>query len=421
MIDILREYNFWDGRPVLTGLFRESYTSWLQHYLGARLIKVVVGQRRSGKSYLFRMLINHLMSELKVPPNNILYINKDISALDFIQNDRDLQSVIDTYKAQMRPQGKCYLFFDEIQQVRGWEKIVNSFSQDYTREYEVFITGSNANLISSELATLLSGRYVTLEVFPFSYSESLKMTRHERNKDSFIEYLKHGGIPETFIFKTKESIANYVESLKDSIVLRDIVQRHGVKDIALLKRIIDFAIDTVGSLLSINSIVKALQASGIKTNVETVGSYFEYLRQAFFLHESARYDLKGKKILQGERKYYLNDLAFKFFTTSSFDFSIGKYLENAIFLHYKRQGYTISTGKLPVGEVDFVMEKAGNRIYVQAAYLLSDESVIEREFGNLEKIDDNYEKLVVTLDDVDFGNRKGIRHVRAWELIGEAL
>jgi predicted AAA+ superfamily ATPase len=243
------------------------------------------------------------------------------------------------------------------------------------------------------------------------------MTQTRKDKQSFIEYLKHGGVPETFSFTKKETISNYIDSLKDSIVLRDIVQRHSIRDVTLLRRIIDFSIDSVGSLLSVNTIVNTLKTLGHKTNVETAGMYFEFLKEAYFLHESPRYDLKGKNILQGEKKFYLNDLSFKYYTTSSFDFAIGKYLENAVYLHYKREGYRIYTGKLPVGEIDFVAEKDNNRLYIQVAYLLSDEDVIEREFGNLDKINDNYEKLVVSLDDVNLGNRKGIKHVNAWELI----
>lgn len=417
MIEILKEHNFWDDRPVNTGLFRNIYINRLQMYLNSQVVKVISGQRRCGKSYLLRMLIHHLIQVQKVPPQNILYINKDLSAFDVIENYKDLNNAVGAYKSALKPQGKCFLLFDEVQEIAEWEKSVNSFSQDHTAGYEIFITGSNANLLSNELSTLLSGRYVTLELFPFSYSEFLQITNAEKNKNSFLAYLTHGGIPETFNFTSQEIISNYIESLKDSIVLRDIIRRHAIRDAVLLKKIVDFSIDSIGSLLSLNTIVNTLKTSGYKTNIETVGSYFEFLKESYFIHESCRYDIRGKKILAGEKKYYLNDLAFKYYTASGFDFAVGKYLENAVYLHYKRQGYKVYTGSLPSGEVDFIAEKGNSRIYVQVAYLLSDDSVIAREFGNLDKIRDNYEKLVVSLDDVNLGNRNGIKHVNAWELV----
>lgn len=417
MIETLRRYNFWNNEPIECGLMRSLYLDILVDFLDTKLVKVLLGQRRSGKSYLLRMLIKHLISECEIAPSNILYINKDIGAFESIRNDLDLFNVIDLYKKEMKPEGKCYLFLDEIQEIKNWEKVINSLSQDYVNEYEIFITGSNSNLLSTELSTLLSGRYIKINVFPFSYSEFLKFRSLEKGKDSLLLYLKHGGIPETFNLKKDELISNYIESLKDSIILRDIVQRHSVRDTALLKRIIDFSIDSIGSLSSQNKITRTLKSFGYKTNVETLGAYYSYLVDAFFLHESPRFDLKGKKILSGEKKYYINDLAFKYFTASSFDFSIGRYLENLVYLHFKRKGYQIYTGKYDNYEIDFVVEKSDLRKYIQVCYLLSDDSVIEREFGNLEKINDNYEKIVVSLDDINLGNREGIRHINAWDLI----
>ena len=415
MIEILRKYNFWNNQAVDLGFIRETYLNKINSYLNNKLIKVVLGQRRTGKSYIFRMIINSLMKENKVNPQNILYINKDLHEFEFIKDSKSLIDVIDIYKKKMKVKGKIYLFIDEIQEILNWEKSINSLSQDYTQDYEIFITGSNSNLLSTELPTYLSGRYVVIEIYPFSYQEYLGFYNIERNKETYLAYLKKGGLPELYNIP-ENLIVNYIQALKDSIILRDIVQRHNIRDITLLKRLIDFVIDSQATLFSPNKITNTFKSRGIKTNIETISSYLGYLAEVFFIHESFRYDLKGKRILAGERKCYLNDLCFKHYLSSSFDKGISKYLENAVFLHYKREGYKIFTGKYNNKEIDFVIERKSEKKYIQVAYLLSDENVIKREFGNLSLITDSYEKLVITLDDINIGNIDGIKHINAWEL-----
>ena len=417
MLDILRKYNFWGNETIETGFPRNAYIDTFSAYLGNKLVKVILGQRRVGKSYLLRMLMNSLITKKEVPRKNILYINKDIAALDFINSSEVLIDVIDNYRETLKPEGKVYLFLDEVQEIRGWEKAVNSFSQDYTRDYELFITGSNANLLSTELSTYLSGRYISFEVFPFSFGEYTGFNGLERNRESFLAYLKNGGIPESCNLKDPEIRRNYLSSLKDSIVLKDIVRRHSVRDVYLLEKLIDFMIDSIGSLFSINSVVNHMRSSGYRANLDTVGNYIGYLKEAYFIHEAERYDIKGKKILTGEKKYYLNDLGFKYFLSSSFDFGVGKYLENLIYLDLRRKGYTVYSGKLRNREIDFIAERDRSKKYVQVCYLLSDESVVEREFGNLARIDDHFEKIVVSLDDINLGNRNGIIHRNAWEFV----
>jgi len=215
----------------------------------------------------------------------------------------------------------------------------------------------------------------------------------------------------------KELRSNYLSALKDSIVLKDIVQRHSIREVSLLSKLVDYLIDSPATLLSVNNIVKAFSATGIKTNTETISQYLQYLCEAFFIHESNRYDIRGKKILTGEKKYYLNDLAFKQYLTSGFDTGFSKYLENLVYLHYKRMGYTIYTGKTGDQEIDFIAEKNGIRKYIQVAYLLNSEEVIKREFGNLELVKDNFEKTVISMDDLCLGNLNGIIHLQAWEMI----
>jgi predicted AAA+ superfamily ATPase len=417
MIEILKEYNYWGEEEIQTGYLRKTYIDKFSRYLHNKLVKVILGQRRVGKSYLLRMMIKHLIENQKVPQKNILYINKDIAALDFIDSGSQLINVVNEYRQVMNPKGKVFILLDEVQEIKNWEKAVNSLSQDYKFDYEVFITGSNANLLSAELSTFLSGRYIDFEIFPFSYEEYIGFNNLQKSKESFLTYLKNGGIPESCNLEDPEMKRNYLSSLKDSIVLRDIVRRHQIRDVYLLDKLLNFMIDSIGSLFSINKVVNYLKSSGYKCNAETIGNYVGYMKEAFFIHEVDRFDIKGKRILSSEKKYYLNDLGFKYFLFSSFDFAVGKYLENAVYLDLKRKGYQVYTGTLRNKEIDFIAEKDDERKYLQVCYVLADESVVEREFGNLEQIADNYEKVVVSLDDINFGNRKGIKHINAWKFI----
>ncbi|MCX6580955.1 MAG: ATP-binding protein [Candidatus Aminicenantes bacterium] len=417
MMDILKKYNFWGDEIIKTGYYRKSYTGKIAGYMNNKLVKVILGQRRVGKSYLLRMIIHHLIEKEGVPRKNILYINKDIAELDFISSNEALLAVVNQYRASMKPEGKVYIFLDEVQEIKGWEKVVNSFSQDYTSDYDVFITGSNANLLSTELSTYLSGRYICFEVFPFSYEEYTGFKGLERNRESFMSYLKNGGIPEICNFEDMEIKKNYLLNLKDSIVLKDIVRRHSVRDVYFLEKLLNFMIDSIGSLFSVNSVVNHMRSSGYKANSDTIGNYIDYLKEAYFVHEADRYDIKGKRILSGEKKYYLNDLGFKYFLSSSFEFGVGKYLENLVYLDLRRKGYRVYCGTSRDKEIDFIAEKDNIKKYIQVCYLLADESVVEREFGNLASIDDHFEKIVVSMDELNLGNRNGIIHRNAWEFI----
>jgi len=417
VIEVLKKYNFWTNEEIKSGYYRKAYMEKISGYLGNRLVKVILGQRRVGKSYLLRMMIKHLIKNLKVPRKNILYINKDIAELDFIDTSTQLINLVNQFRQIMNPQGKLYIFLDEVQEIKNWEKAVNSFSQDYISDYEVFITGSNANLLSAELSTFLAGRYIEFEVFPFSYEEYVGIYNRQKNKDTLLAYLKNGGIPESFYLEDQEMKKNYLLNLKDSIVLRDIVRRHSIRDVYLLEKLLNFIIDSIGSFFSINKVVNYLKRNGYKCNPETIGNYVNYIKEAFFIHEVDRFDIKGKRILSSEKKYYLNDLGFKYFLSSSFEFGVGKYLENAVFLDLRRKGYRVYTGTLQNMEIDFIAEMDKEKRYIQVCYLLADDAVVKREFGNLEQIPDHYEKLVISLDDVNLGNRKGIKHINAWKFI----
>ncbi|MEA1962885.1 MAG: ATP-binding protein [Patescibacteria group bacterium] len=418
MIEIfkkLEKYNYWQKKKIKIGSVRNVYLSRVEKYFGNKLIKVLVGQRRVGKSYLLRQIIQKLIQK-KINPKNIFYLNKELVDFDEIRNYKDLQKLIECYKKRIKPKGKLYILLDEIQEIEQWEKIVNSFSQDYKEEYEIFLTGSNSKLLSGELATYLSGRYVSFEVLPFSFKEYIKYFNIPKDKNSFLEYLKTGGLPELYKLKEEETKIHYLSSLRDAIILKDIVARYKIKDVYLLEKIFKFMTDNIGCLFSINKIAHYLNSQKIKTNFETVSNYINYLQQAFLIYEAECFDMKGKTILSGSKKYYLNDLSFRNYLSSSFDYGLGRHLENIVYLHYRSLGYKIYVGRIGKAEIDFIIEKEKEKKYIQVAYSLSNKKVIEREFGNLEKIRDAYEKTVISMDDVSLGNKNGIKHLQAWEM-----
>ncbi len=416
IFESLRACNYWDGVPQNLGLARPQYLDLLRKATGNSLVKVLVGQRRAGKSYLLRQIIGELIQTQKVPATHIFYLNKEMLEFDEIRTYKDLNALIELYKSTLKISGKFYIFLDEIQEIEGWEKAVNAFSQHPKTQCEVFITGSNSTLLSGELASHLSGRYITVDIQPFSFEECTQLTQTPKSKTSYIAYLQSGGLPELFHLNDPEIKRHYVMSLYNTIILKDIVDRHKIKDPQLLESIFKYLADNVGNLFSIARIVDTLNSHKLRTNHETVSSYIRFLQQCFLFHEVARYDLKGKAILSNTKKYYLNDMAFKTHFASTFDPGLSKHLENTIYLHFRRKGYKIFVGKIGEQEVDFIIEKGSEKKYIQVAYSLVDEHVVQREFGALEKIHDSYEKMVITLDDFSLGNRNGIQHLLAWEL-----
>lgn len=409
-------YNLWDGKQPNQGFLRATYLEKIAGYIGNKLVKVIVGQRRSGKSYLLRQIMNYLHEVKNVNPKNIFYLNKEYIAFDEITTDSDLELLYRQYLATFEVTGKKWIFLDEVQNIKDWEKFVNSYAQDFTDEYELFVTGSNSKLLSGELATLLSGRYVEFEVSPFGLREMAMARESEVNREFFIDYLKTGGLPEILTLHDEEVRRHYVEDLINTIILRDIAMRSQINDIALLKEVFSFLSVNIGSYTSIGNIVKYFKSRQKKTNYETLSTYIGHLLDAFIVHEAKRFNIRGKQNLGGERKYYLNDLAFKNQTFGIFPEDMGYNLENYVYLELRRLGYHVSVGVMNNKEIDFVAEKHGKTIYIQVAYLLANKETVEREFGNLLAIDDNFEKLVVSLDETKFSDFKGIRHIWPWEL-----
>ena len=271
----VRKYNFWDEKTPEMGYYRADYADKILAYTGNRLIKVLIGQRRAGKSYILRQLANKLIDS-GIDRKNILYVNKEYTDFDFITNYTDLGNFVKFYKKQLDVSGKIYLFIDEIQNITGWEHFVNSCSQDFVDEYEIFISGSNSKMLSGELATLLSGRYVEFEIFPFSFTEYLGILKKENTKQNFIDYMESGGLPELFNLQNDEIKRNYISAIKDTVFLRDIIQRYSIKEPKLLEDIFVFLVNNTANLISITKIINYFKNSGRKTTYDTVSAYIGY-------------------------------------------------------------------------------------------------------------------------------------------------
>ena len=410
----IRKYNFWDEKTPDLGYYRSDYAGKIFAYTGNRLVKVLIGQRRTGKSYILRQLINQLIDN-GLDRRNTLYINKEYTDFDFISDYTHLDDFVKFYKKQLGVSGKISLFIDEIQNIQGWEHFVNSYSQNFVDEYEIFISGSNSTMLSGELATLLSGRYVEFEIFPFSFSEYLGILQKENSKQNFIDYMESGGLPELFNLQNDEIKRNYVSAIKDTVFLRDIIQRYSIKEPKLLEDIFVYLVNNAANLLSITNIVNYFKNLGRKTTYDTVSTYIGYMEDSFLVHKSERYDIRGKDTISGNSKYYINDLAYKNYLYTGFGYGVGYKLENLVYLHLKRAGFKVYTGVFREKEVDFVALKGDKILYVQATYLMIDDSTIEREYAPLESISDNYEKVVVSLDDIQFPQKNGIKHEQIWK------
>lgn len=411
----LAKYNFWAGHVPALGFPRKYYTDSIFNYIGNKLVKVLVGQRRVGKSYILRQIAKRLIDS-GTNPQNIFYINKEFTDFDFIKDYKDLEDLLKIYNSKLKPAGKKYLFIEEIQNVEGWEHFVNSHSQDFVEPYEIFVSGSNSKMLSGELATLLSGRYVSFEVFPFSFAEYAGITSQELSKQNYIQYMESGALPELFVLPNEETKRNYVAAIKDTVLLRDIIQRHRIKDPRLLEDIFVFLVNNASNLISITNIVNFFKSKKRNTSYDTISNYIGFITDTFLAHKVERYNIKGKETISGNAKYYINDLSFRNFLYSGFGYGTGYKLENLIYLELRRAGYQVYTGTLGDKEVDFVATKGDRRIYVQSAYLLSEEQTVRREYAPLEAIRDSYEKLVVSLDDIALPSNRGIRHIQAWNL-----
>ncbi|OPZ99313.1 MAG: hypothetical protein BWY72_00411 [Bacteroidetes bacterium ADurb.Bin416] len=415
IIDSIRKYNFWDSNLIDLGYPRTFYTEKVGQYIGNKLVKVLVGQRRAGKSYILRQIASKLISE-GVLSENTLYINKEYMELATLRSAAELEELYKVYRQTFNPTGKVYIIIDEIQYIDEWEQFVNSHSQDFAEPCELFISGSNSNLLSGELATLLSGRYVEFEVFPFSFTEYCGITRMEIGSNSYKKYLQSGALPELFNLPNEEMKQNYVSSIKDTVMLRDIVGRYKVKDVKLLDDLFVYLVNTSSNLISITNIINFFASKKRKTNYETLSSYINYLENSFLVHRAERYNIKGKDTISGNCKYYLNDLSYRNYLYAGYGYGIGYLLENAVYLSLRRAGYQVYVGTIKDTEVDFVAIKGERRMYFQVTLQLTEDQTIEREYRSLKLIDDNFDKFVVSMDDYKIPTNEGVEHISAWNL-----
>ncbi len=391
---------------------RPIYLNRISPFIGQNLIKVLVGQRRVGKSYLLLQLMD-LIQESE-PGAPMIYINKELHEFESIHDHLSLTRYLNT---QIKRDERNYIFIDEIQDIAGFEKALRSLQAK--GEHDIYITGSNAFLLSGELATYLSGRYIEFKIFGLTYGEFLNFRNTPDTPESFLSYLKYGGLPYLVNLELKDDVVfDYLRNIYAAILFKDVVARHSIRNISLLENLVRYLADNIGNLLSAKKVSDFLKAQRITVSPNIILNYLAFLEEAFFILRVNRTELRGKKIFEIGQKYYLEDLGLRHALFGYRPSDIGKLLENIVYLHLRIAGYEVHVGKYQDKEIDFVCERGNEKIYVQVAYLLADEATTKREFGNLELIADNYPKYVVSLDAYSGGNRKGIehRHVREFLL-----
>ena len=399
-------------------LKRDEYIKQIVPFIDKDVIKVLTGIRRSGKSVMLKLLMEELKNR-GINENQFIYINfenlkyrnlKNYERLyDFILNKAD-----NKYKSY-------YIFLDEIQEVEEWEKCVNSLRVDEDFNFDIYITGSNAKLLSGELSTYLAGRYIEFVVYPFSFKEFFEIMKEKNKeidlKEAFQDYVKFGGMP--FLHNLDynfEASMQYLQDLYASIILKDITQRNNIRDTDLLERIINYVIMNIGNTFSATSISKFFKSENRKVAIETILNYIKACEEAFLIYRVARNDLLGKKILNVNEKYYIADHGIREAIMENNQKNINQVLENIVYFEMLRRGYNVKIGKVDNLEVDFVCKKNDETIYIQVSYLLASEDTKEREFSVLENIKDNYPKYVLSMDEFDM-SRNGIKHVNLIEFL----
>ena len=417
-IKTLKIHNFWDKDIWNLWYIRQKYLNKLEKSIWINtLIKVIIWQRRAGKSFLLKQLINLFIKDKNINPKNIFYLNLEYDDFSFVKNKDDLKELISLYIEKIKPKWKIYLIIDEIQEITWWEKLINSYRSLNNSRFEIFISWSNSKLLSWELSTYLSWRYIEFEVFPFSFEEFLGFYSLEKNKQNFIKYINFSWIPELYNIKDHSLQASFIKSLKDTVILKDLVKRYNIKNIDLIEKVFLFVVNNIWNLSSFNSIRKKLKSEKVSISTTTLSNYIKYLNDVFIVSWADRYDLHGKKILEWEKKYYLNDLWFINFLFSGFENYISKKLENYVFNYFKYLWYSVFVWKLWKHEIDFIVEKSWRKIYLQVTYLLSDKQIIDREYQSIRKIQDSFEKYVVSLDEILFPvDDKWIRHLQIWNM-----
>lgn len=388
---------------------RNLYLNKIRPFIDKPVIKVITGMRRVGKSCLIKLIIEMLKQDMG-EKSGILYINKESLDFEFISDYKDLNRYVNKFFKGMK--GKKYLFVDEIQEIDEWEKAITSlFSKG---NIDIYITGSNAHLLSSEIATLISGRFIEFPVYTLSFEEFL-LFRNDKKEDietEFLNYMKFGGFPAIHHFDfTEEVIYQYINSLYNTILLKDVIKRNRVRNVHLLEKITLYIFDNVGNIFSAKKISDFIKSQKMKVGIETVQNYISYLLSAFAIHKTSRYDIRGKRLLELHEKYYIGDSSLKYSMLGYKETAISGMLENIVFLELKRRGFNVHVGKYDNKEIDFIAEKENKKIYIQVAYLLASSETIEREFSTLGRIKDNYPKYVISMDKIFGYDSAGIQRI----------
>ena len=387
-------------------IIRERYLKLIRPFYDQELIKVLIGIRRSGKSVILRQIMDEL-KENNIDENHIIYINFEDYDYDEYTDPKKLNNYI---KGKIIDDKEYYLFFDEIQNVLDWEKVVNSLRT--TKNTSIFITGSNSDLLSSDLATHIAGRYVSFKITPFTFSEVCQLLNIKDNNDieyAFNDFVKWGGMPQRFMQKDDASKRTYLSDLYDSIIMKDIIKRFKVKNIDLFNRIVTYILTTPAQVFSPESLSKYMESVSRNVSLETLYNYIDYIIRANLISKVERYDIRGKRILTGKYKYYLTDLGFTNILSEGKKEQIGAYLENIVYNELIARRYNVNVGTFKNGEIDFIAKRFNEKIYIQVAYILSDQTIIDREFNAYKKVEDNYPKYVLSLDKFDL-SQNGIIH-----------
>lgn len=388
---------------------RNFYQRQITPWIDKSVIKVLTGMRRVGKSCLLRQVMDE-REAAGIPKGNLIWIDKESVDFDFIETYKHLIEHLEGLRISSPfVEGMKYLFIDEVQEITGWERAVTSLLKD--GDWDIYLTGSNAHMLSSELATLLSGRYVEIAVYPLSLPEFLRFNGLEKDRVREILplYLRHGGFPALHQFQGNETtVYQYINSLYDTIVLKDIVSRHELRNVPLFQQISRFVFDNIGNPFSAKRVADYLKSQRLKVTVDTVQNYLGYLTETFALYQVRRYDIKGRRHLEIYDKYYLGDIGLRNAQLGYRNDAISGLLENLVFLELRRRGHRVDIGKIGDAEVDFVASSENGVHYWQVCYLLASEETLDREFGALARIPDNHPKTVLSLDPVSPGNRNGI-------------
>ena len=390
---------------------RKYYLEKIKAYFGKDIIKVIVGQRRVGKSYFLFQIKDEIQKTFE--DVNIIYINKELYEFRSIIDYVDL---VEYVNQRIIPSKKTALFIDEIQDIKDFEKALRSFQAE--GKYDIYCSGSNANLLSGELATFLSGRYIEFKIYPLSYREFLEFQNLNNSDLSFNKYLKFGGLPYLKNLELNEEIAyDYLRNIYKTILLKDVVARNNIRNVEFLQNLSEYISENTGNIISAKKISDYLKSQKINISNNIVLNYLIFLTNAFLINKVKRSEIGGKKIFEIGDKYYFTDIGLRNSIIGFRIQDIAKIYENIVYNHLQRLGYTITIGKLRNKEIDFICVKNNEKIYIQVTYILSDQNVIDREFGNLLKIEDNFPKIVISADKYEMQSYQGIKHINIMDFL----